>query len=295
MHLSGIAWILGLFVFTLVIGLFAPIAGIGGGVLWVPIVMAFFPFHVDFVRGAGLVMALTTSLSSAPKFTRTGLANLKLMVPIVAVSVPAAAAGGIIGLWVTSAVPSGDQYIAVLLGLIVFASFLFMLTSKKSEFPEVKKPDTLSEKLDLTGAWYEPSSRKIIEYRVTNMPLSLLAFAAVGIIAGTFGVGCGWANVVVLNLIMLAPIKVATSTSMLVISLTEAAAASVYLTQGAVLPIIAIPTVLGMTIGARIGTRLAVKARPSSVRYIVMGFMVIAALIDVIKGMGGLGFIPNFF
>lgn len=266
-------------------------AGIGGGVLWVPIVMAFFPFHVDFVRGAGLVMAMTTSLSSAPKFTRTGLANLKLMMPVVAVSVPAAAIGGILGLWVTKNIPSGQQYIAVLLGIIVFVAFIFMLTSKKSEFPEVKKTDNLSQKLDISGAWYEASARKIIEYKVTNMPMALLAFAVVGLVAGTFGVGCGWANVVVLNLIMLAPIKVATSTSMLIISMTEAAAASIYLAKGAVLPIIVIPTVIGMAIGARIGTKIAVKARPSSVRYIVMGFMVIAALIDIAKGLGGLGFI----
>lgn len=291
MHLSGLDWIIILFVFTFVIGIFAPIAGIGGGVLWVPIVMAFFPFHVDFVRGAGLVMALTTSLSSAPKFTRTGLANLKLMMPVVAVSVPVAAIGGIVGLWITKTIPSGQQYIAILLGIIVFIAFLFMLTSKKSEFPEINKVDNLSKRLDISGKWYEASMDKVVAYRVTNMPLALLAFAAVGFIAGTFGVGCGWANVIVLNLIMLAPIKVATSTSMLIISLTEAAAASVYLAKGAVLPIIAIPTVIGMALGARIGTKIAVKARPASVRYIVMGFMVLAAVIDIVKGLGGLGLV----
>lgn len=290
MNFDGLVWILILFVFTFSIGIFAPIAGIGGGVLWVPIVMAFFPFHVDFVRGAGLVMALTTSLSSAPRFTRSGLANLKLMIPVVAVSVPVAAVGGLVGLWVTKTIPAGQQYIAILLGIIVFVAFLFMLTSKRSEFPEVKRQDSLSRKLDISGNWYENSIKKIVEYRVTNMPVALLAFALVGFIAGTFGVGCGWANVVVLNLIMLTPIKVATSTSMLIISMTEAAAASVYLAKGAVLPIIVIPTVIGMTIGARIGTKIAVKARPASVRYIVMGFMVVAAVIDIVKGVSGLGF-----
>ena len=40
------------------------------------------------------------------------------------------------------------------------------------------------------------------------MASALPAFAAIGFIAGMFGLGAGWANVPVLNLIMGAPIKV---------------------------------------------------------------------------------------
>jgi uncharacterized membrane protein YfcA len=91
-------------------------------------------------------------------------------------------------------------------------------------------------------------------------------------------------------LVMLAPIKVATSTSMLIIGINDAAATWVYLARGAILPIIVIPT-----IGARIGARIAVRARPALVRYFVLGIMFIAAALDIVKGLGGLGFIPRFF
>src|SRR5580765_5747414 len=47
-------WPLALFLVCFVLGVFAVPAGVGGGVLFVPIVSAFFPFHLDFVRGAGL-------------------------------------------------------------------------------------------------------------------------------------------------------------------------------------------------------------------------------------------------
>ena len=40
------------------LGVVAVPAGIGGGTLFVPIVGSFFPFHLDFVRGAGLLVAL---------------------------------------------------------------------------------------------------------------------------------------------------------------------------------------------------------------------------------------------
>lgn len=51
-------WPLILFVLSFVLGVFAVLAGVGGGVLYVPIVSGFLPFHLDFVRGAGLIVAL---------------------------------------------------------------------------------------------------------------------------------------------------------------------------------------------------------------------------------------------
>jgi len=53
-------WPLALFVVCFALGIVAVPAGVGGGVLFVPIVSGFFPFHLDFVRGAGLLVALAS-------------------------------------------------------------------------------------------------------------------------------------------------------------------------------------------------------------------------------------------
>jgi len=286
-------WPIILFVFTLVIGIIAPISGVGGGVLFVPLTTAFFPFSVDFIRGTGLIMALISALSSAPHLTKRGLANLKLMTPVVVVSMVTSILGGIVGLWITNAFPTGKYYITIALGVVLFLIFIVMAKSKRLEFPEVEKVDSLSERLGITGAWYEPSLDKVVEYKTTNLPIALPAFAAVGFIAGMFGLGAGWANVPVLNIIMGAPIKVATSTSMAIITVNDAAAAWVYLANGAILPMIVIPSVIGITIGARIGAKVAVRAKPRFVRYLVMGIMLLAAILDILKGLGGLGIIAK--
>ena len=181
-----------------------------------------------------------------------------------------------------------------MLGIVLFIIFAVMATSKRVEFPEVERQDALSRKLGIIGAWYEPSLEKVVEYRTKNMPIAIPAFAMVGFIAGMFGLGAGWANVPVLNLIMGAPIKVATSTSMLIITVNDAAAAWVYLAKGAVLPVIVIPSVIGITIGARIGAKLAVRAKPKFVRYLVMGIMLMSAILDIWKGLSGLGYVPGF-
>ena len=57
-------WPLALFIVTFILGILAVLGGVGGGVLFVPIVGGFFPFHIDFVRGAGLLVALAGALAA---------------------------------------------------------------------------------------------------------------------------------------------------------------------------------------------------------------------------------------
>ena len=68
-----------------------------------------------------------------------------------------------------------------------------------------------------------------------------------------FGLGAGWANVPVLNLVMGMPLKVSAGTSSFILSLVDSAAAWIYLNDGAVLAVVAVPSVVGMMVGARIG------------------------------------------
>ena len=104
-----------------------------------------------------------------------------------------------------------------------------------------------------------------------------------------FGLGSGWANVPVLNLVMGAPIKISVATSMAIITVNSAAASWVYMAKGAVLPLICVPSILGVTIGSRIGAKLSTIAKPSFIKYLVMSLLVFAAIVDILKGLRGLG------
>jgi len=288
-------WPLCLFIFTFAIGLVAPVSGVGGGVMFVPITTAFFPFSIDFIRGTGLVMAMISAFSSAPYLMKKGLANLKLMTPLVVVSVVTSIIGGIAGLWISNAFPTGKDYLTIALGLILFVIVVVMSIAKKLEYPELDsdKIDGMSQKLDIGGSWYEPTLDKVVHFKTGRLPIGLFAFGGVGFIAGMFGLGAGWANVPVLNMIMGAPIKVATSTSMAIISVNDAAAFWIYLANGALLPLVLLPSVIGITIGARIGAKLAEKAKPTFVRYLVIFILLAASVVDVIKGLGSLHIIPK--
>jgi uncharacterized membrane protein YfcA len=278
-----------IFVSTFLIGCVGSLSGLGGGVLFVPMATAFSPFNVDFIRGAGLILALTTSLFSTPHFVKAGLANLKIMSVIGSVSSVASIGGAVFGLWLTRALPQGGNYVLIALGVILLLVFLVMAAIKGMDFPEAGKMDDASTSAGLTGRWFEPTLNKIVEYKAARLWVGAGCFAFVGFIAGLFGLGAGWAGVPVLNLVMGLPIKAAAATSMTIIAVNDAAATWPYIATGSILPLMVVPALIGVSIGARIGSRLALKAKPVFIKYLVMGLILFCAIINIQKGLHGVG------
>jgi uncharacterized membrane protein YfcA len=273
-------WPLALFVACFVMGIVAVPAGIGGGTLFVPIVGGFFPFHLDFVRGAGLLVALASALAAAPMLLRSGLANLRLALPLSLVASASSIGGALLGL----ALPVAAVQTA--LGVIVLAIVVLMFVSKKSEFPHVAAPDALSRALSLHGVFVDGATGRRIDWQIHRTPQGLATFLGIGVLAGMFGIGAGWANVPALNLLMGAPLKVSAGTSGLILSLVDSSAAWVYVNKGAVLPMIAVPSVVGMMLGAKIGARLLTVLKGAVVRRLVIGVLLFAGLRALLKGLG---------
>jgi uncharacterized protein len=273
-------WPLALFGASFLMGIVAVPAGIGGGTLFVPIVGGFFPFHLDFVRGAGLLVALASALSAAPMLLRGGLASLRLALPLALVASASSIVGALIGL----ALPVAAVQTA--LGVIVLAIVALMLSAGKSEFPLVRAPDALSSALALNGVFVDGATGRRIDWQVHRTASGLLVFLVIGVLAGVFGIGAGWANVPALNLLMGAPLKVSAGTSGLVLSLVDSSAAWIYLNKGAVLPMIAVPSVVGMMLGARIGARLLTVLRGEVIRRMVITVLLFAGLRALLKGTG---------
>jgi uncharacterized protein len=273
-------WPLGLFVACFLMGIVAVPAGIGGGTLFVPIVGSFFPFHLDFVRGAGLLVALASALSAGPTLLRGGLGSLRLALPLAVLASASSIGGALLGL----AMPA--RLVQVLLGGVVLGIVVLMLVSKRSEFPKVQLPDAWSRALALQGVFIDGASGRTVSWQVHRTLPGLLVFLGIGVLAGMFGIGAGWANVPALNLLMGAPLKVAAGTSGLVLSLVDSSAAWVYLNEGAVLPMIAVPSVVGMMLGARIGARLLDVLKGSVIRRMVIAVLIFAGARALAKGTG---------
>lgn len=276
-------WAILLFVTTFLIGIFGVMAGIGGGVLFVPLVSSFFPFHIDFVRGAGLFIALGSSLAAAPTLLKSNMASLKLAVPVALVASGFSIIGAMIGLWLSALNPA---YIQGSLGLLILMIVVIMIMSKKSAYPDVTPGNKLAELLQLNGSYFEKSENREINWTVHRTGMGFFMFILVGTLAGLFGLGAGWANVPVLNLIMGAPVKVAVATSSFSLSITDTTAAWIYLNKGAVLPAIVIPSMAGIMIGAKIGAKLLPKVHPDMIRKMVIAVLLLAGVRSLMKAFG---------
>jgi uncharacterized membrane protein YfcA len=256
------AWPLMLFVVCFFLGIVAVPAGVGGGVLFVPIVGGFFPFHLDFVRGGGLMVALASALAASPGLLRLSLASLRLALPLSLLVAISQIVGAMIGLILPATIAQ------IALGIIILGIVLLMMTAKKSEIPGIQRADPLSAALRINGLFHDTAQGTDVEW-----------------LAGMFGLGAGWANVPALNLLMGVPLKVAAGSSSLILSMTSSAA-WVYINKGAILPIVVVPSIIGMMMGALIGVRLLRVVKASAIRKMVIAMLLFAGLRALLKGLG---------
>ena len=276
-------WPVILFFFCLILGILAVMAGVGGGVLYVPLVSGFFPFHLDFVRGIGLMVALAGALAAGPGLLRRNLANLRLALPVALIASTFSIIGAMLGLYLSRLNPNLIQ--SCLGGTIVGIAFL-LLFSKNTEKPVVTKQDAIGLALGLQGVYWDDGARESVEWKTHRTLLGLFMFILIGLLAGMFGLGAGWANVPVLNLLMGVPLKVSVATSKFLLSITDTSAAWIYLNRGCVIPLIAVPSIVGLMLGSIIGVRILAVAKPKFIRYMVITVLLFAGLKALDKGLG---------
>lgn len=277
----------GSFLFSTFIAVVAVVAGIGGGVLFTPVVMAFTSMDTLIVRATGLVVAMFSGLISTGPFMRSGLSSIKITfyasVPIVV----GAISGSFAAIHMAAVMgPEGDAIVRLLLGLIlVFIAMMFILGGSKTEFPVPRKIDAFSQKIGLGGAYFEESLQKRVDYQLTRSIPGLILFLLVGFTGGFFGLGGGWAVVPVLNLVMAAPLKVSAACSGVLLALGNASAIWPYIMYGALIPVFVAPWMVGQVIGGLMGAYILAKIKVGIVRKILIVILILTSLKLISRGV----------
>ncbi|MGC8639477.1 MAG: sulfite exporter TauE/SafE family protein [Isosphaeraceae bacterium] len=269
-----------LFLITFLIGILAVLGGVGGGVLYVPIVSAVLPVNLDFIRAGGLFVALCSALSAGPALLRANLASLRLAIPFSLMASASAIVGASLGL----ALPT--HVVQIFLGVTILGICGVMLAARKSQFPVVLQADRLSTVLQIYGLYREESTGRVVPWQIHRTVQGMCLFVVIGTMAGMFGMGAGWANVPTLNLLLGVPLKISVATSGFLLSIADTSAAWVYLNKGCVLPLVIVPSVVGVMLGARIGVRILKVAKPAFIRWIVIGILALSGLRAIAKGLG---------
>jgi uncharacterized protein len=83
------------------------------------------------------------------------------------------------------------------------------------------------------------------------------------------------------------PPKVSTTTSNLIIGVTALAGTSVYLVAGLINPGLAAPVILGVVLGAFLGTKVLVRLSNQAVRYFFLVVLLVLAIEMITRGLRG--------
>jgi len=288
-------WLLAFFLLSFSIGLVSVLAGIGGGIIFTPVMLAFTPVNSLVIRATGLIVAMFSGLISTGVFMKKGLGNFKMSM-ILAVS---QGIGALIGAQCAVAAANlfgdmGEGMIRALLGgVLVLVAVNFLSADKKYDWPKIMNVDKITEWMGLRSAYYEESEKKAYSYKVTRIMLGLALVFCVGLLGGFFGIGAGWAITPIQNLALGVPLKVAAANSGIILGMVNCVAVWPYMLAGGIIPLFVLPWLSGKVIGGYLGALVFVKAKVTVIRIILSGIMIYTSFQLITDGLAKFIFIPK--
>jgi len=279
--------IVGSFLISTAIAILAVIGGIGGGVIFTPIMLGFTSLDSLVIRATGLVVAMFSGLISTGPFMRSKLANIKVVIYCGFPITVGAILGSVAAIRLHNALGLvGDGIVRLSLGMLMIIIAYFLFTGGgKTEYPEPKHIDAFSAKMRLNGSYWEESLGKVVNYHLVRAVPGGIMFIFLGFIAGFFGLGGGAFLTGTLNLVMMAPVKVAAACSGVLLAISNATAIWTYITYGALIAVFAAPWMLGQVVGGILGAHLLISIRASFVRKVLIAILLISCIKLVLRGI----------
>ncbi len=240
-------------------GCLGALTGLGGGVVIVSMLVLGFGVDLRYAIGTSLVAVIATSCGSAAAYVREGYTNTRVAMLLEIATTAGALAGAMLAAYLRSDV------IAYIFAAVVFWSAWNALRDPP-QTPGEFAPDPFSARFRLDGSYPTPAGPK--HYRVHRVPAAMGVMLFAGALSALVGIGSGVVKVFAMDRLMRLPFKVSTTTSNLMMGVTAAASAGVYLHRGQLEPSLCAPVALGAMAGALIGTKVLARAKVRWLRVI---------------------------
>jgi uncharacterized protein len=229
-----------------------------------------------------MVSVIATSSGAASAYVRDRITNLKIGMFLEMFTILGALVGAALAL------AAGQELLFVLFGLVLFLSWMVLFLNRHEDWRPAASQDRFSQWLELEGCYHDQASGRTICYQATRAYLAGPLMFAAGLVAGMLGIGAGALKVLIHDQVMGLPPKVSTTTSNLIIGVTALAGASVYLAAGAIDPALVAPVMLGILLGAFLGTKLLVRLTNQAVRYFFLVVLLVLGLEMLFRGVRGI-------
>lgn len=264
---------------SLAAGFLGSLTGLGGGVVIVPL-LVWLDVDIRYAIGAALVSVIATSSGAAATYVREGYSNLRVgMFLEVATTL-----GAVSGAFLATDVIRSTSVLSLIFGVVLLLSAYLTLRPRR-EPPGEETADPLAARLRMDSTYPTPDGPK--SYHVHGVPLGFGVMYIAGILSGLLGIGSGALKVLAMDQVMRIPFKVSTTTSNFMIGVTAAASAGLYLHRGYIDPTLAMPVMLGVLVGATLGTRVLTRADVRVLRFVFCGVILAMAVQMIWTGWKG--------
>jgi len=255
-------------------GMVGALLGLGGGVFLVPALTLVYGLPFREAAGVGLMTVIATSSVVSAQRAGDGTINMRLGIVLeIATTI-----GGLAG--VLTAQTLSQRTLRMTFGLVALVIAAVM-------FRQINKHDVLAgadtETGWLGGRFHAPPLGASVVYRVRRLPLALVTSFLAGNVSGLLGIGGGILKVPVLTSWCGVPLRVAATTSSLMIGVTAAASAPLYFAAGEIPPLYAAASVLGVMVGTRAGFWVAERAPTRSLKVLLGLVLVFVAVTMLVR------------
>lgn len=278
-HIIMLEFSLILLLGAILAGFLGALTGLGGGVVVIPLLTLGFGIDIRYAVGTALVTSIASSSGAAAAYIKEGITNVRIGMFLEIATTAGAVIGAIIAIYMNK------QYIAIIFGCVLIFSAIRSVRKNETEDDYSLPGDKLAEKLKLNGSY--PTKDGVVKYNVHNVAAGFSLMTVAGVLSGLLGIGSGALKVLAMDTAMKIPFKVSTTTSNFMVGVTAAASAVIYLQRGYIDPILAMPIVVGVLIGAFFGSKILPKANVKRLRQLFSVVILILALFMMYNGITG--------
>jgi uncharacterized membrane protein YfcA len=243
-------------------GVFGALAGLGGGIILIPVLAIYFGLPIHQAIGISLLSVIATSTATSSQYVERHVTDIRLGMTLEL----ATTLGALIAALVAQHM--NRRTLAVL--FVCFLAYSAASLVKKAWRSRQQAHETT-----------------VPDYKVHNYPFGLGASLIAGGLSGLLGIGGGPVNVPVMYIFMKVPLRVATATSNFMIGATAATSAYIYWGRGDINVTLAAPLVAGVFAGSLLGARLAPKVKTFYILVLliaVMGWLAVRMLYKLATG-----------
>jgi len=250
--------------------------GLGGGVFVVPILSVFFGVPLKLAIAASAISVVVNSLGGTSAYLKDHLPNVRLALVMELSTALGAVVGGLIVVAIAADVLRG-----VFGFCLILLAFVMLLRPR-----QVGSLDTGPDPLKLRRVFRDSAAGADVAYVPQRIPLGLTLSSLAGVLSGMLGVGGGVVKMPLLHAVMRVPVKAAAATSVFMVGITVSASAYIYYVHDLVDLSVAVPAVLGIQLGSRLGATVARRTHSATVVRLLVVVLVYLGAVLILQAFG---------